>query len=696
MMYYGAQYYRPPFPMKDCWERDMKNMKELGFNVVKLWAVWNWIEKIPGDFDFSELDELIIIAKKNNLGVIINVIPEGAPYWTSEGNEDAYYETKDGLKITYGGPANLPSGGWPGLCLDNPKAEELVTRFLEKTAEHYKNETSIVSMDVWNEPHLEPMYDYREDILCYCEHSKKQFILWLKNKYGLIEHLNTAWFRTYRSWTEVVPPPRFGTWADMMDWRLFWLENLQRWLRIRVEAIKRGAPNIKTQTHVAYSGYLGNDLVGGLANELGDEFLLAKEVDIFGLTSFPKWLMKKDQLYKHMMHNEMVAEASDGKCFYQVELQGGGGKAGLLGGETPKRRDIILWNYHTVLMGGKGSVYWQYAPEPSGIEAPGFGLTGLLGENTERSLAAGECAKLFNNSLLDQAVRVKPSNAIYISRQTEVLTYSAGKMDRLYVDSINGIYKAAYRNGIPMGFLHADHVNDIAKQGVKVLYLPMLLALSKNEIESLYSFVKQGGTLISEACPGLFDEAGTMDNHSYALEKLFGLKHFDLTEIPVNSNLTFSDFNNINYPSKMYHQMVKPLTAEILGLFNDSTTAYSVNNIGEGKAYWFGTYVFNAYQSTENIFLESLLMSYVDRGGYGIIEKIVHHRERTDELQAPVLRLLETEDQYIIVGVNHYFDEVVVDVYFTKAQKLSSEGAKETMLTLNIEGSGGTVFSWSK
>ena len=39
MMYYGAQYYRPPFPGGECWQRDFENMQALGFTCVKLWAV---------------------------------------------------------------------------------------------------------------------------------------------------------------------------------------------------------------------------------------------------------------------------------------------------------------------------------------------------------------------------------------------------------------------------------------------------------------------------------------------------------------------------------------------------------------------------------------------------------------------------------------------------------------------------------
>jgi len=75
-MLYGFQYFRPPFPNKEFWERDIKQIHEMSFNCVKFWAVWNAIEKEKGIFDFTDLDSLIELAEKYKLKVIINLIPE--------------------------------------------------------------------------------------------------------------------------------------------------------------------------------------------------------------------------------------------------------------------------------------------------------------------------------------------------------------------------------------------------------------------------------------------------------------------------------------------------------------------------------------------------------------------------------------------------------------------------------------------
>jgi beta-galactosidase GanA len=156
---------------------------------------------------------LVEISHKNGLKVIINIIPEGAPYWTEKENSNSFYKTSKNESLNYSGPANIPSAGLPGLCLDNEDAQELMGRFIYETAKHFADHEAIISFDVWNEPHLEPMFDYSGELLCYCDGLIQKFRQWLKDKYRTIEVLNNTWFRCYTDWEQVMPPPRFGTYA---------------------------------------------------------------------------------------------------------------------------------------------------------------------------------------------------------------------------------------------------------------------------------------------------------------------------------------------------------------------------------------------------------------------------------------------------------------------------------------------------
>lgn len=699
MMYYGSQYYRPPFPDRTCWERDFQNMQSLGFTCVKLWAVWNWVEPEPGQFYFQDLDELVALAAQHGLKVIINTIPEGAPYWTDTGSQDDLYQTADGQHVAYGGPANLPTAGWPGRCMDDDDFGRLVARFIEETARHFAQNSTVVAIDVWNEPHLEPMYDYRSNMLCYCPHSKARFRNWLREKYGSLDQLNHAWYRTYRSWDEIQPPPRFGTWADMLDWRKFWLWNMRRWLDLRVAACRRGAPSIPVQTHVAYSGILGNRIVGGLANELGDEFDLARGVDLFGLSSFPLWLMGEEHIYRHFLHNAMVAEAAHGKPFYQVELQGGAGKPGLLGGLVPTAADITLWNWNTIATGGKGSVYWQYAPEPAGLESPGFGLTGFQGENTPRSTAAGTCAReLTACPALEQAKPVPILNAVYVSRSSDLLCFAAGRQEDLYAASLSGVFQAAYRQSVPIRFFHQDHLEELLQSGIMTLYLPMPLVLTPREVEVLQEFVQRGGTLISEGCPGLYREDGLLEQSSTALRTLFHLHHVEIEAAPDWGPIQASWLENEqSFTGKLYRQVVKPDSdVTILATFADGAPAVTECRYGEGKAIWIGTFLSNAFETLRDFSSAEILTRWFIPQGYSLLSRLSVTRSLEASIPlAPLVRLLETDTQWLLVEQNPTAHPVSVSLEFKTPQKHSEGTDPHTMRTI-LSPESGRLFVWDK
>lgn len=650
-VYFGAQYYRPPFPDRTCWERDFLNMKQLGFHVVKLWAVWNDIEREPDHFVFDDLDRLTELAGKNGLKVIINTIPEGAPYWLYEAYPDCLYETVEGKKITMGGPANLPTGGWPGLCMDNPEVSDLVCNFIFRTAEHYRDNSSVIILDVWNEPHLEPMFDYKNELLCACGASKRAFRDWLKVRYGSLERLNEAWFRRYSDWEEIVPPPRFGTYTDMMDWRRFWLYNLAEWLKRRVEAARRGAPGKLIQTHSASADYMGASSNGALGIELSDEFLLAREVDVFGLSSFPKWLMgetKRDYDLSHLLQSEIICAASREKVFYQAELQGGAGVPGFLAHKVPKREDIRIWNWNTIAAGGKGVVYWQYAPEPAGMESPGFGLTGFNGENTERSLEAGRCAKLFEAYELDRSRPVPAINGIYLSRNADLLLFAAGAQEEKYAHSIYGVFKSCTEGGIPVRFVHGDYMESAWEEGLRVLYVPMSLSLSDEEQSRILEFAGMGGRVVLEAAAGLYSEmgeisAGGSSSPCPMLEAAFGAEEISLDagdgEIPVLDKV-----GAVLCEGLYYRQTMKAARGKVTGWFENGTPAMAEVEYGKGVIRWTGTFPGAAVKDAGSRAAAEFIQKQFKAEGYSLFSV----------LEAPelIVRLLQTENGPVMAVVN--------------------------------------------
>ena len=436
----------------------------------------------------------------------------------------------------------------------------------------------------------------------------------------------------------------------MLDWRFFWLKNIQNWLRIRVKSCRTGAPNKLVQTHVPYSGILGNKITGGLANELGDEFLLAKEVDMFGLSSFPKWLMGIDHYFYHLLHNEMVAQASVGKQYYQVELQGGAGKKGLLGSAVPTKSDIRVWNYNTVLCGGKGTLYWQFGPELSGLESPGFGLFGFNGENTSRSLEASICAKELNNSILDNASRLCEENAIYVSRKVSLFCYAADRLEEKYAKSLCGVYRAAYLNGIPIRYFHEDQISSLLESSIKNLYVPMPLVLDKKEQDILFEFVNQGGNLILEAGAGLYDSNGEIDLNGSTLKKLAHLENKEIQRITEDFPAETKVFSG-----KLYRQLINFVGNDVEPnyFFGDSEYAVTTTKIGKGKTTWIGSFISLGFEENRDSLTEHFIINSFNQKGYNIIEslQITYYSPEKKGNNAVVIKLKE-KNEAILININ--------------------------------------------
>ena len=649
MIVYGTQYYRPPFPEEACWESDLRRIKEVHFNTVKLWAVWSWIERKEGELYFDDLDEIIRLCGVIGLNVVLNIIPEGAPYWLIRRHPGACYTTAEGFAVQSGGAANMPSGGSPGLCADDGQVADCVDGFIAGVADRYARVENVIALDVWNEPHLEPIFDFPERLFCYCEASQRRFVEWLQARYGGIAALNRAWLRAYQGWEDVSPPVRYGTYPDMIDWRLFWIGNLASWLDRRVAAARAVAKGKAVMTHVPFSGYFGGTGEGGLGYHLGDEFILAPRVDVFGLTSFPKWLMENDPI-QHLLNLEMVASSACGRDFWQSELQSGAGKWEAAGRPAATPQDIRLWNWSALACGAKGIMYWQWRPEPSGLEAPGFGLTGLDGSLSPRTRMAGECAQAFNRlEGLDRASRVPAVNGIFVSRSADLWWHAAFKGEAIYAGSLYGAYRACFLAGIPVRMVHADHLAGTDPAGLQVLYLPAAVALSDQELAHLAGFVEAGGTLVSEACPGLFDETGVLRGESAFLNLVLGLSGqeldaFDRVDIEPGAA-------PIRFSGRHYRQdfgAIRPGTG-ILACYSDGRPAVFERRFGRGLAVLAGTFAALQAGCPEERGARDFITRWMNPCGYALLDRL--------EAGGKTLIRLHRESSRIHVTAVNYSDQ---------------------------------------
>ena len=96
---FGFQYYRAPTPERTEWARDLNNIAAYGYNTVKYWIQWRWNEPKKGEYDFSDIDELMDLAEKNGLKVVLNTILEVTPVWLDKEYPDSAMISARGERV---------------------------------------------------------------------------------------------------------------------------------------------------------------------------------------------------------------------------------------------------------------------------------------------------------------------------------------------------------------------------------------------------------------------------------------------------------------------------------------------------------------------------------------------------------------------------------------------------------------------
>ena len=606
----GAQYYRPPNPPREDWRRDLQRMKEAGLNTVKLWACWSWINQFEDEYDLADLQELIDYAGEIGLDVVVNTIIENAPYWLEEQAPFARYRDHEGRDIHLTAAMNTPGGGWPGLCFDNESVRESAGRFVETLVVRFDSHPALAMWDIWNEPHLEPASYYPERIYCYCDASVRRFIDWLREKYVDIGRLNDAWSRRYSSWSQVEPPRAFEAVPDMIDWREFWIANLRSWLNWRVETVRAAGATVPVMTHVALSGFTGQ-----LATHSLDEFTLTDNVDAFGTSSFPTWLMADDHA-EHLFNLDTARDAARGRPFWQAELQGGRGRRdGLASTGQPAPEVVALWMWNSLAAGATGIMLWQWRPELLGPESPGYGLCAPDGSLTDRVEAVSRFARVASLSELHDRVTEVPAIGLLVSRSTALHAYATDRTMALYRDAVMGAYRLLTDRDVAVTVLHED---DVARDGVppqiRAIYWPMPAVASTALVDGLARFVGSGGTLVAEAGPGEYTETG----HRRAivpageLARVFGRSQFETTTPSAAERIDLAG-RQVSVAWQIESSRLD--AAEVIGTFRDGSAAVTTNAYGRGAGALISSYPSLAYNNHPDVDTAASVVALLDGAG---------------------------------------------------------------------------------
>jgi len=596
---------------EEVWRKDLQQIKSLGFNTVRTWVEWTHSEPREGEFDFRNLQLLSEIANEMGLKVFIQVYGESAPDWVGKKYPNGLLEAHSGDKV-------IPQSA-PGYCIDHPGVRESFTNFytaIAKVAVQYPN---FYGWDLWSEPHMVqwgwpgwiPNAQY-----CYCPHTQNRFRQWLKDKYQSLDALNTAWYRTFESWGEV-SPPRFYTilsYTDYIDWKNFIYQKMAEDLRLRYDAIrvadKQGVITSHSSPPSIYSAPQGSGAE--------DDFLMAEQVDHYGISQYPKHNRPGDWIRANFMISGDFSYSANKKNggYYVGEFQAGFGTVGLRIGDEVTPEDHNIWFWTSLATGARAVNIYAYYPMSSGYESGGYGLINLDGTLTERARSIGHTARFVdtNQELFINARPIDAEIALVYNPLAQMVGGSLGT-GRLegqpgHGKSVIGYYRVFADYNIPVEFIHRRDLEAGDLDQYRLIIVPYPLMFTQEAASNLKKFVEDGGYLLSEARFAWNDERGyaTEEIPGMGLSEVFGIREEKVEvrnpvtmKILSNSHPAFEGLEDTRLTGQHFAESLQPLpgsNTQILARFEDDTPAITASDYGKGQTIFIGSFLTNRIQSS--------------------------------------------------------------------------------------------------
>jgi beta-galactosidase len=516
---------RDPARERDAWRADLQAIRGLGFNSIRSWVDWASTEPSRGQYRFDALDQLLTLADGTGLKVIVQLYTDSAPEWLGRQYPDASFVTDQGVRIG--------SQAAPGYCLDHPGVRADLAAFVKAVVARAVTHRSFHGLDVWSEPHIVNWVWFNTPVeFCFCPHTQRRFRRWLEGKYGTIEALNRAWYRTFTSWEEA-EAPRYGTilsYTDFIDWKTFVAVKLQEDLKMKAEAsAARGARPVSS--HSDAPAIMLSPL-SGFGNP--DDWLMSRAVDYYGTSIYPKHAAAAAPWSPVRLTSALdgIRSAARDRGWWIGELQAGQGATGVRVAAPVTPADLRLWGWTALSRGARAISFYAWYPMSSGYESNGYGMIELDGTVTDRARVAGEFAGIISrNPALFAPLRPRRAKvAILYNRLAYMVggnTVGPGTSVR---NSMIGFYRALFDRNIQVDFVHADEIAAGRGAEYQTIFLGYPLMLAQPVADALKAYVREGGTLISEARPAWNDARGFANPRipGLGLDELFGAREKEL------------------------------------------------------------------------------------------------------------------------------------------------------------------------
>jgi beta-galactosidase len=470
---YGGDYNPEQWP-PEVRRADLKLMTEAGVSMVSL-GIFGWatVEPRPGEFDFSLFDEVMDGLAEHGIAVCLATMTASPPPWLARTAPEILPVRADGV--------TLSPGARQHYCPSSPVYRRYATRLVERLAARYAGHRALAMWHVGNE------YGCHVSA-CYCEVSAEDFRRWLRERYGDIDALNTAWStafwsQRYGSFEEIQPPrvaPTFGNPAQRLDFDRFSSDALLACFLAEREVLDRVTPEVPVTTNFI-----------GVWKPV-DEFRWAAHEDVVSNDSYPD-PASADAYVAAAYSYDLMRSLRGGAPWLMLEQAPSA--VNWRERNQPKPPGLMrLWSWQAVAQGADGVMFFQWRASAGGAEKFHSAMLPHAGTGTrifrEVCELGAELAALPGLA----GTRVRADVALLLDWES----WWALELDS-HPSTHPGQLDASYAHYAPL--LRAGVTCDVVRpdadlSGYKLVVAPNLYMCDEAAAANLTGFVRAGGHLL--------------------------------------------------------------------------------------------------------------------------------------------------------------------------------------------------------
>jgi beta-galactosidase len=479
-LHLGAAYYPEHWP-PERWPEDIRLMREAGFSVVRMAEfAWSTMEPEEDSFDFAWLDSAIELLADAGIVTVLGTPTAAPPAWLVQSHPDLLAVEAGGQRVQFGNRCHY--------CVTSPDLHVAARRIARMMGERFGNHPSVIGWQLDNE--------YNR--VCYCDRCRGQFQEYLRERFGSLDALNTAWStrywsQTYSAWEQMPIPIGPHNPGLMLEFRRFVTECYRRFQRLVIDELR---PHLRPEVWITHN------FMGWF--DAFDHYALTADLDMASWD----WYIgtgHHDHLVSGAAHD--LTRGFKRRNYWVMETQVGHTNHLPVNNDL-NRGEARAMAWHAVAHGADALLYWQWRMAPGGQEQYWGTIVDQAGRARPYLEEVSEIGRDFAavGELLTDTEPVADIAILNSYDDRWAINIHRHHEDFDYVAHLLHYYRPLAERNIAAEIISTDAPLD----GYKVVIAPAHHLLTEERVARLLAFVEQGGHLVLTLRSGVKDDANAL------------------------------------------------------------------------------------------------------------------------------------------------------------------------------------------